>query len=111
MTAAFLEDRIDDYHRLSGQLEERAEVHSEALALCIECRNPMIATEHGFDQFCPYERAGQHQKLKRARASAKPVLSVLSRAVLTELLPKESSEQERASDRVVSEHRGAGKRQ
>ncbi len=108
---ALQEGRTDDYHRLSGQLEERSEVHREALALCVECHNPMIATEYGFDQFYPYERAGQHEKLRRARASAEPVLSIISRAVLTELLPKQSSEQERASGRVVSKHRGVGKRQ
>lgn len=114
MLTALQEGRIDDYHRLNGQLEERSEVLREALALCVECHNPMIATEHGFDQFCPYERAGQHEKLKRAHASAKPVLSVVpirpTRAALTELLPKESSEQERASDCSVAKRRGAGKR-
>jgi hypothetical protein len=114
MLAAFLEDRMDDYHRLSAQLEEHSEMRREALAFCVECHNPMIATEYGFDQFCPYERAGQHAKLKRARASAKPALSVLpirpTRAVLTELLPIESSEQERARDGGHSKRRRAGKR-
>jgi hypothetical protein len=110
MLTALQEGRTDDYHRMSGQLEERSEVHREAVALCVECHNPMIATEHGFHQFCPYERAGQHEKLKRARTSAKPVLSVISARPLTELLPKESSEQERASDRSVAQRRGAGKR-
>ena len=63
----------------------------EAIAFCIECRNPLIATEHGF-QFCPYERAGQHDKLKRARRSAKPALFVVpNRFLSTEPTLRESS--------------------
>ena len=48
--------------RRRRELEELARIRREALAHCIECRNPMLATEHGF-QFCPYERAGQHKKV------------------------------------------------
>jgi hypothetical protein len=48
-----------------GELIELASVRRDALAYCIECRNPLVATEYGF-QFCPYERAGQHDKLRRA---------------------------------------------
>jgi hypothetical protein len=43
---------------------ENSEV--SALAYCVDCRNPLLATEYGF-QFCPYERAGQHAKVSRAR--------------------------------------------
>jgi len=56
--------------RRRRELEELARVRSEALAYCVECRNPLIASEYGLSQFCPYERAGQHEKLRRAiRAS------------------------------------------
>ena len=37
-----------------------------ALAFCVDCHYPLVATEYGF-QFCPYERAGQHAKVSRAR--------------------------------------------
>jgi hypothetical protein len=51
--------------RRRRELWELARVRRDALACCIECRNPLIATQAGF-QFCPYERAGQHEKLRRA---------------------------------------------
>ena len=44
----------------------------DALAYCIECRNPLLASEYGVSQFCPYERAGQHEKLRRAREQSSP---------------------------------------
>ncbi|HVB80803.1 MAG TPA: hypothetical protein VNE82_12765 [Candidatus Binataceae bacterium] len=49
-----------------------ARVRREALAYCIECRNPLLATEQGF-QFCPYERAGQHDKVRRELSSQSPI--------------------------------------
>src|SRR6202035_3322196 len=52
-------------HRRRRALIELARVRRDALAYCVECRNPLVATELGF-QFCPYERAGQHEKLRRA---------------------------------------------
>jgi hypothetical protein len=52
-------------HRRRRELIELARVRRDALAYCVECRNPLVATELGF-QFCPYERAGQHEKLRRA---------------------------------------------
>jgi hypothetical protein len=51
--------------RRRHELCELARVLREALAYCVECHNPLVATEQGF-QFCPYERAGQHEKLRRA---------------------------------------------
>lgn len=48
-----------------SELWELARVKRDALAYCVECRNPLVATEQGF-QFCPYQRAGQHEKLRRA---------------------------------------------
>jgi hypothetical protein len=51
--------------RRRRELEQRARVLRDALAYCVECRNPLVATEQGF-QYCPYERAGQHEKLRRA---------------------------------------------
>lgn len=64
--AAFEEGRLDDYHRLCAQRLEQDQLRAAALAYCIECRNPLIGTDCGF-QFCPYQRAGQHAKLARAR--------------------------------------------
>jgi hypothetical protein len=55
-------------HRRRRELEDLARVRRDALAYCIECRNPLVAAELGF-QFCPYERAGQHAKLKAALAA------------------------------------------
>ena len=51
--------------RRRRELEQLARVRRDALAYCIECRNPLLATEPGF-QFCPYDCAGQHEKLRRA---------------------------------------------
>ncbi|HVA83647.1 MAG TPA: hypothetical protein VNF28_01980 [Candidatus Binataceae bacterium] len=65
MIAAWEEDRMDDYHRLSKERAALEKVRREALAYCTECHNPLVATEHGY-QFCPYERAGQHAKIKAA---------------------------------------------
>jgi hypothetical protein len=45
--------------RRRAQLARLARVRRTALAYCIECRNPLLATEYGF-QYCPYERARQH---------------------------------------------------
>jgi hypothetical protein len=53
--------------RRRRELEELARVRRAALAYCIECRNPLVATEYGF-QYCPYERAGQHAKVSQARS-------------------------------------------
>jgi hypothetical protein len=53
-------------HRRRSELEELARIRRAALACCIECHNPLLATEDGF-QFCPYERAGQHVKVSQAR--------------------------------------------
>jgi len=52
--------------RCRRDLWELARVRRDALAYCVESRNPLIAIEDGF-QFCPYQRAGQHEKLRRAR--------------------------------------------
>jgi hypothetical protein len=52
--------------RRRSELEELARIRRAALAYCIECRNPLVATEYGF-QFCPYERAGQHAKVARSQ--------------------------------------------
>jgi hypothetical protein len=60
-------------HRRRRELEQLARVRREALAYCIECRNPLVATEQGF-QFCPYERAGQDEKLRRALSESTKVL-------------------------------------
>ena len=49
--------------RRRAELARIARERRAALAYCIECRNPLLATEYGF-QFCPYERAGQHAKVK-----------------------------------------------
>jgi hypothetical protein len=54
-------------HRRRSELEELARVRRDALAYCIECRNPLLATEYGF-QYCPYERADQHAKVSQARS-------------------------------------------
>lgn len=48
-----------------AELESLARIRRDALAYCIDCRNPLIATEQGF-QYCPYGRAGQHDKVRRA---------------------------------------------
>ena len=52
--------------RRRRELIELARIRRDALAYCIECRNPLVAAEQGF-QFCPYERAGQHAKVSQAR--------------------------------------------
>jgi len=82
--AAWEEDRMRDYHGLVAEHAAVAKVRRDALAYCIECRNPMLATQDGF-QFCPYERADrgtllpyrQHEKVKQARAKA-PVFSLVA---------------------------------
>ena len=71
--AAWEEDRMDDYHRIAQERAATAQALGDALACCIECRNPLLATEYGF-QFCPYERAGQHPKVKSALHKAELVL-------------------------------------
>jgi hypothetical protein len=53
-------------HRRRRELEELARVRRDALAFCVDCHHPLVATEHG-SQFYPYERAGQHAKVSRAR--------------------------------------------
>jgi hypothetical protein len=53
--------------RRRAQLARIARERRAALAYCIECQNPLVATEYGF-QYCPYERAGQHEKIRRALA-------------------------------------------
>jgi hypothetical protein len=70
--------RAAEYRR-RRELEQLARVRREALAYCVECRNPLVATEQGF-QFCPYERAGQHEKLRRAlfEVSEAPVAAVVA---------------------------------
>ena len=59
-------------HRRRRELRMLARVRRDALAYCIECRNPLLASEYGVSQFCPYERAGQHEKLRRAREQSSP---------------------------------------
>lgn len=71
MSAALAEGRFDDYQRLLFERIEQARVRREALACCIECRNPLLATEDGF-QFCPYERARQHARIARLCCRAPP---------------------------------------
>jgi len=66
--AAAEEGRLEDYHQLVRERAQLEKVRRDALAYCVECRNPLLATEHGF-QFCPYERAAQHQKLKEGLAA------------------------------------------
>lgn len=62
--AALYNDPLLERQR-RAELARIARVKREALAYCIECRNPLVATDDGF-QFCPYGRAGQHEKLQRA---------------------------------------------
>ncbi|HTQ24569.1 MAG TPA: hypothetical protein VMI09_07720 [Candidatus Binataceae bacterium] len=57
--------------RRRRQLWELARIRRDALAYCVECHNPLVATEQGF-QFCPYERARQHEKLRRALDELSP---------------------------------------
>lgn len=54
--------------RRRREMIERARILREALAFCIQCHHPLVATDLGF-QFCPYERAGQHEKIKAAAES------------------------------------------
>jgi hypothetical protein len=68
--------RATEYRR-RRELWELARVRRDALAYCIECRNPLVATEQGF-QFCPYQRAGQHEKLRRALFEETPVAAVVT---------------------------------
>lgn len=85
---------MDDFHRLREDRFALAKVRRDALAYCIDCHNPMLATEEGL-QFCPYERADttmapsydQHEKVKRAlqlqeeaRRPKAPVLSLVGSA-------------------------------
>jgi hypothetical protein len=53
-------------HRRRRELDELARVRRDALAFCVDCHHPLVATEQGF-QFCPYDRARQHAKVSRAR--------------------------------------------
>jgi hypothetical protein len=62
--ATMYDDRLLERLR-RAELERLARVRRAALAYCIECRNPLLATEYGF-QFCPYARAGQHPKVTAA---------------------------------------------
>lgn len=57
--------RAAEYRR-RRELIEHARIRREALAFCLECHYPLVATDLGF-QFCPYERAGQHAKVSQAR--------------------------------------------
>ena len=81
-------------HRRRRELEQLARIQREALAYCIECRNPLVATEQGF-QFCPYERARQHEKLRRAlfEMSEAPVDAVVT-------LDRDSARKRRRGRRV-----------
>lgn len=54
--------RAAEYRR-RRELIEHARIRREALAFCLECHYPLVATDLGF-QFCPYERARQHAKVK-----------------------------------------------
>jgi len=73
MLAAWEESRMEDYQRLSKERAALEKVRRDALAYCIDCHNPLLATEYGF-QFCTYERAdraaapsyGQHEKVKQS---------------------------------------------
>jgi hypothetical protein len=62
--AGLYDDRLLERAR-RAQLERVTRERREALAYCIECHNPLLATEDGF-QFCPYGRARQHEKLRSA---------------------------------------------
>jgi hypothetical protein len=73
LLAAWDEDRLDDYLRLREERARVAGIRRDALAYCTECQNPLLAAEYGF-QFCPYERAGQHPKVKAALRKAKLVV-------------------------------------
>jgi hypothetical protein len=74
--AALYDDPLLERRR-RAQLARLARVRRAALAYCIECHNPLIATELGF-QFCPYQRAGQHEKLRRALFQFKPPATVFA---------------------------------
>jgi hypothetical protein len=52
-----------------AEIERRARVLRDANACCIDCHQPLIAAETGF-QYCPYERAGQHEKTRVANLKA-----------------------------------------
>jgi hypothetical protein len=57
-------------HRRRRELDELARVRRDALAFCVDCHYPLIATEQGF-QFCPYDRARQHcQGVARAQPAS-----------------------------------------
>jgi len=77
LSTAFLEGSTDDFVRVTKERAELERERREALAYCIECRQPLLAAARGF-QYCPYERAGQHPKLKRAMDAAKPALSIVN---------------------------------
>jgi hypothetical protein len=62
--ATLYDDRLLERLR-RAEMARLARISRAALAYCIECRNPLVAGEYGF-QFCPYERAGQHEKVKAA---------------------------------------------
>jgi hypothetical protein len=65
--ASLEENSLSHYHALCEAQAELERERRSALAYCIECRNPLVATPAGF-QYCPYERAGgdQHAKVKQA---------------------------------------------
>jgi hypothetical protein len=71
--AGLYDDGLVDERRRRAELERDARDRRAALACCIECRNPLLATEYGF-QFCPYERAGQHPKVMAALRKAELVV-------------------------------------
>lgn len=68
---------LEAERRRRREIEQLARVRREALACCVECRNPLVAAEQGF-QFCPYERAGQHEKLRRALGLPAPATPALN---------------------------------
>jgi len=69
--AALYDDPLLERRR-RAQLARIARERRAALAYCIGCQYPLLATEYGF-QYCPYERAGQHEKVRRALNQALPV--------------------------------------
>jgi hypothetical protein len=93
--ATMYDDRLLERLR-RAELDRLDRIRRGALAYCIECRNPLLATERGF-QFCPYARAGQHPKVKAA-LDAKASINVRVRADmshaaaprLTSVPPKQS---------------------
>lgn len=74
MLAAIDERRFDDYQHLLVDRAEEARMRREALACCVACHNPLLATEDAF-QFCPYERARQHERISAMVNRAPPALA------------------------------------